>query len=97
MAKARLIYLLRRGTLRQSLAKERNVFHAEIKLPNLKLKWNEPSNWVLAKKGVHIIYMLSLLKREDQIYSWPLKLALSDKYVCGHDKDINLGHIKVWV
>ena len=45
MAKATLIYLLRRGTLRQSLAKEKNVFHAGIKLP----KWNEPSNWVLAK------------------------------------------------
>ena len=46
-------------------------------------------------KDVHIIYMLSLLKREDQIYFWHLKLAVSGKYVCGHDKDINLGHIKV--
>ena len=46
-------------------------------------------------KDVHIIYMLSLLKREDQIYYWPLKLALSGKYVCGHDKYINFGHIKV--
>ena len=51
--------MLKRYTLRQILAKEKNIFHARIKLPNEMSQVIE--SWIKIKV-VHI--MLSLLSKE---------------------------------